>query len=253
MSAVQPMPVASAETPLTQTTSRPRALTILTIVTILALAFGLYLALFWVGTDIDQGHVQRIFYIHLSAFTAAFMAFGAAVVGGIMYLRTRAVKWDTLALAGVEVGLVTALINLTTGMIWARPIWNTWWTWDPRLVSEAIMILTYAAYLMLRSGIENPDQRRRMASVYGILAMTTVIVTLMITRIRSDTIHPVVIGPSPQNAEGGFEMTQRITTTIAINSAIWTILVPWTLIWYRIRLENLAERVNALKAKLIGS
>jgi heme exporter protein C len=253
MSAVQPMPVGASESHYAQTSSRPRALTILTIVTILAVAFGLYLALFWVGTDIDQGHVQRIFYIHLSSFTTAFIAFGTAVVGGILYLRTNNVKWDTLALSGIEVGLAAALINLTTGMIWARPIWNTWWTWDPRLVSDAIMILTYAAYLMLRNGIENPDQRRRMASVYGILAMTTVIITLMITRVRPDTIHPVVIGPSPQNAEGGFEMTQRISTTIGINSAIWTILVPWTLIWYRIRLQNLSERVNTLKAKVLDS
>ncbi len=180
------------------------------------------------------------------------MAFGTAVVGGVMYLRTRKVKWDTLALAGVEVGMALALINLLTGMIWARPIWNTWWTWDPRLTSEAIMILTYAAYLMLRNGIENPEQRRRLASVYGILAMSTVIITLMITRIRPDTIHPVVIGPSPQNTEGGFEMTQRITTTIGINSAIWSTLVPLTLIWYRIRLENLSERVNALKTKILS-
>jgi heme exporter protein C len=253
MSGVQPMPSVVSESHHAQSTSRPRALTILTIVTILAVAFGLYLALFWVGTDIDQGHVQRIFYIHLSSFTTAFIAFGTAVVGGILYLRTNKVKWDTLALSGIEVGLAAALINLTTGMIWARPIWNTWWTWDPRLVSDAIMILTYAAYLMLRNGIENPDQRRRMASVYGILAMTTVIITLMITRVRPDTIHPVVIGPSPQNAEGGFEMTQRISTTIGINSAIWTILVPWTLIWYRIRLQNLSERVNALKAKVLDS
>jgi heme exporter protein C len=253
MSAVQQMPVAASEPPITQASSRPRLLTALTIVTIIAVAFGLYLALFWVGTDIDQGQVQRIFYIHLSAFAAAFIAFSTTVVGGVLYLRTRNVKWDALALAGVEVGMALALINLTTGMVWARPIWNTWWTWDPRLTSEAIMILTYGAYLMLRNGIENPDQRRRMASVYGILAMTTVIAVLVITRIRPDTIHPVVIGPSPQNAEGGFEMTQRISTTIGINSAIWSILVPWTLIWYRVRLENLSERVNALKAKIISS
>jgi heme exporter protein C len=253
MSAVQPMPTAASESPLIQTSSRPRLLTALTIATVIAVAFGLYLALFWVGTDVDQGQVQRIFYIHLSAFAAAFVAFSGTVVGGIMYLRTRKVKWDILALAGVEVGMALALINLTTGMIWARPAWNTWWTWDPRLTSEAIMLLTYAAYLMLRNGIENPDQRRRMAAVYGILAMTTVIITLMITRIRPDTIHPVVIGPSPQNTEGGFAMTQRISTTIGINSAIWSILVPWTLIWYRIRLENMSERVNAVKAKLINS
>lgn len=249
MSAVQPMP-AGMEAANSRANSRPRVLTILTVVTVIAVAFGLYLALFWVGTDIDQGQVQRIFYIHLSSFAAAFMAFGAAVIGGIAYLKTRSVRWDTLALAGIEVGLVLATINLVTGMVWARPIWNTWWTWDPRLTSEAIMILTYAAYLMLRNGIENPEQRRRLAAVYGILAMSTVIITLVITRIRPDTIHPVVIGPSPQNTEGEFEMTKRISTTIGINSAIWTILVPWTLVWYRIRLENLNERVRALKMKI---
>jgi heme exporter protein C len=250
MSAVQPMPGAGVEDAQPRSNARPRLLTILTVVTVIAVAFGLYLALFWVGTDVDQGQVQRIFYIHLSSFTAAFTSFSVGVVGGVLYLRNRQVKWDTLALAGIEVGLLLAVINLVTGMIWARPIWNTWWTWDPRLTSEAIMILTYAAYLMLRNGIENPEQRRRLASVYGILAMSTVIITLVITRIRPDTIHPVVIGPSPQNAEGEFEMTQRIGTVIGINSAIWTILVPWTLIWYRVRLENLAERVRALKMRI---
>jgi heme exporter protein C len=245
------MPVAAPETPQIQAGSRPRLLTGLTIVTVVAVALGLYFALFWVGTDLEQGQVQRIFYIHLSAFTGAFIAFSVTVVGGVLYLRTRNIKWDTLALAGVEVGMALALINLVTGMIWARPIWNTWWTWDPRLTSEAVMILTYAAYLMLRNGIENPDQRRRLAAVYGILAMSTVIAVLIITRIRPDTIHPVVIGPSPQNTEGGFEMTKRISAVIGINSAIWSILVPWTLIWYRVRLENLSERVNALKARLV--
>jgi heme exporter protein C len=172
-------------------------------------------------------------------------------VGGILYLRTRNPKWDILALAGVEVGFTLSLINLVTGMIWARPIWNTWWTWDPRLTSAAIMVLTYAAYLMLRNAIENPEQRRRFASVYGILAITTVIATLIIIRIRPDTIHPAVIGQSPQNAQGGFNMSDSMRTTLGINSFIWSVLVPATLIWYRIRLENLAERVNAMKAELL--
>ena len=251
MSAVQNMPLQSAEVVPTSVT-RTRILIGLTIVTIVLVACGVALALGYAPTEAAQGQVQRIFYIHLSAFTGSFIAFSATVFGGIMYLRTRKAKWDTLALAGVEVGMALALMNLVTGMIWARPIWNTWWTWDPRLTSEAIMILTYAAYLMLRNGVENPEQRRRFASVYGILAMTTVIAVLVITRIRPDTIHPVVIGPSPQNTEGGFEMTQRIGTTIGINSTIWSIFVPLTLIWWRIRLENLAERVRALKMQLLS-
>lgn len=236
----------------------PRALTILTVVTVIAVAFGLYMGLVYARADIQQGEVQRIFYIHMPAFFGAFFAFSATVVGGVMYLRTRAVKWDTLALAGVEVGLALAIINVITGAIWARPIWNTWWTWDPRLTTAAIMALTYAAYLMLRSGIDNPEQRRRFASIYGILAITTVILTLVITRIRPDTIHPVVIAPMITNLEqfnvkGYFELaaTPGVGAALGVNFIVWGILVPTTLVWQRIRLENLAEQVSALKAQMM--
>ena len=229
------------------------ALLALTGVTVLAVGIGLYLALGHAGTDTTQGEVQRLFYLHVPSFFGAFLAFIATVVGGVAYLRTRNLKWDRLALAGVEVGLMLSLVNLATGSIWARPIWNTWWTWDPRLTSAAIMALTYAAYLMLRAGVENPDQRRRFAAVYGILAITTAIVTLVIIRIRPDTIHPVVVGPSPQNAQGDFELqaTQGVTTAILGNLPIWTLLVPITLMWWRMRLERVAERVEYLKAKLL--
>jgi hypothetical protein len=162
------------------TTRFPRLLAGLTGLTILGVIGGLYMALGYAGTDALQGNVQRIFY--------------ATVLGGIMYLRTRSARWDHLALAGVEVGFALTLVNLLTGMVWSRPIWNTWWTWDPRLTLEAIMALTYAAYLMLRGGIDNVEMRRRFASVYGILAIITVILVLVIIRVRDDTIHPVVIG-----------------------------------------------------------
>jgi heme exporter protein C len=252
MSAVHdmPFPATSQE----QTTSRPRLLTWLSIVTVLAVLVGLYLALFYAGTDLAQGEVQRIFYFHVSSFSGAAVAFFTTVVGGIMYLRTRNAKWDTLALSGVEVGFALSTINLTTGMIWAKPIWGDWWTWDPRLISAAVMVLTYAAYLMLRNGIENAETRRRFASVYGILAFTTVVITYIITRIEPRTIHPVVIGPSPQNpnAEGAFGLTPSMRTTLAVNSFIWSVLVPWTLIWFRIRLQNMSERVNAMKARVLS-
>ncbi len=249
------LPRTDAPLPAIETRPAPRRLTILTVVTILAIAFGLYMALGYAGTDVEQGNVQRIFYIHMPSFFGAFFAFGAAVIGGIQYLRTRQDKWDTLALAGIEVGLALSLVNLVTGMIWARPIWNTWWTWDPRLTSAAIMVLTYAAYLMLRNGIENPERQKRFAAVYGILAFSTVIITLVIIRIRPDTIHPAVIGPSPQNAQGTFELqaTAGVGAALGINFIVWSILVPWTLVWHRVRLENFTQRINALKARLLDT
>src|SRR5690606_17201297 len=232
----------------------PPLLRILTVATIIAVLIALYIGLVYAGTDIDQGDVQRIFYIHMPIFFGAFVAFGTAVVGGIQYLRTRAIKWDTLARAGVEVGLALAVVNVVTGSIWARPIWNTWWTWDPRLTSAAIMCLTYAALLMLRNGIENPEQRRRFASVYSIFAIVTVIMTLVIIRIRPDTIHPAVIGPSPQDALRTFELeaTRGVGIALGLNFPVWALLVPITLMWHRIRLQNRMEEVERLKAKVLN-
>lgn len=231
---------------------RTTVLRVLTVITLLSVIGGLYMGFSYARSDVFQGEVQRIFYIHVASFAGAFIAFSATVVGGAMYLRTRRVKWDTFALAGVEVGLTLALLNLITGIIWSRPSWNTWWVWDPRPTTAAIMVLTYAAYLMLRNGIENPNTRRRFASVYGILAITTVILTFIIIRITPNTIHPAVIGSSPQNAQGGFSFGETMRSTLGINSFIWTVFVPATLIWWRIRLGNLAERVQAMKVELLN-
>ena len=232
----------------------PVTLTALTWFTVAVVLIGLYMAFGYAGTDTEQGEVQRIFYIHMPSFFGAFTAFIATVIGGIIYLRTRSIKWDHIALAGVEVGLMLSLVNLATGSIWARPIWNTWWTWDPRLTSAAIMALTYAAYLMLRAGVENPEQRRRFAAVYGILAITTALVTLLIIRVRPDTIHPVVVGPSPQSeAQGAFELdaTRGVAAALLVNLPVWGLILPITLMWWRVRLERVSERVEQMKATLL--
>jgi len=237
----------------------PRELLMLTSATIIGVIFGLYMALAYAGTEIEQGDVQRIFYIHMPAFFGAFFAFGVTALAGILYLRTRSLKWDTMALAGVEVGLVLALINLTTGAIWARPIWNTWWNWDPRLTAEAIMALTYAAYLMLRAGVENPERRRRFAAIYGVFAIATVIITIAIPRIIEATIHPILITQAEDAANsmatGGFELaaTPGVSTALTVNLVVWSLWMPVTLMWHRIRLENNAERIRTIKTKLLES
>ncbi len=210
----------------------------MSILAILGFLVGLYAALVYAGTDSMQGNVQRLFYVHLGALMGSALSYGSAFVGGIVYLRTRNIGWDTLALSSVEVGVTLTIIALATGMIWARPTWNTWWTWEPRLTSAAIMALTYAAYLMLRNGIENPRHRRVFASIYSILAISTVIFTFVITRLRSDSIHPIVIGSGATSGQGTFAMTASMQAALAINLVVWCLLITPVFIAWRIRLEN---------------
>jgi len=231
----------------------PALLNGLSVLSVFAAAIILYMSLVYAGTDLTQGNVQRIFYIHVGSFAGAATAFFVSVVGAIAYLRTRSNRWDTLSVASIEVGLMLSVVTLCTGSIWARPTWNTWWTWDPRLTSAAIMALTYAAYLMLRTGIENPDKRRLFAAVYAILAISTVIFTTIIIRIRPDTIHPAVIGPSPVNSEGGFMMAENMSATLGTSAALMTLIVAPTLIWWRIRLENLLETIQKLQVKSLSN
>lgn len=229
----------------------------LTLVAVILMLITFGMALFYAGTDATQGNVQRIFYMHVGAFSAAATAFFVTVVAGVMYLITRKLAWDKLALAGVEVGLPLATITLITGAIWARPTWNTWWTRDPRLDAMIVLWAVYAAYLTLRATVSAPEQRARFAAVYGILAFVSVIYTTIVIRIRPDTLHPVVIATGATatgvgaNSKGEFTATDpRIAATLGIASISW-IVAAITLIWYRVRVENLSDRVQALKMRLL--
>lgn len=234
---------------------RTRLLFGLSVVTFLSMFVMLYMALFYAGTDAVQGHAQRLFYVHVSSYAGGSVAFFITVIGGAAYLITRNAKWDRLAVSSVEVGLPLMTVCLVTGSAWARPIWNTWWTADPRLNGMAVMWLIYAAYLTLRGAIEDPDRRARFAAVYGIIAFASVIYVFLIPRVRDDTLHPVVIGPSVTNpsAQGEFEVRTdpRIGATMGV-AMTWWCLAAVVLIWHRLRLENKAAWLQALKARWLS-
>jgi heme exporter protein C len=225
---------------------------LLSFLALIAVLIGLYFALVYAGTDSIQGNIQRIFYLHLPAFFGAVLGFGCALICGIAYLTTRNTKWDMISLSAIEVGLMLAIVTLASGSIWARPTWNTWWTDSPRLSSTLIMALTYAAYLFLRQGFILPEKQRKFAAIYAILAFSTVIFTMVIVRVRSDGIHPVVIGSSPQNTQGGFAMSDTMKAALFVNMGVWVFLVTPTLIWWRVRLEQLHVQVKAPKTQFVS-
>ncbi|HRE47848.1 MAG TPA: cytochrome c biogenesis protein CcsA [Aggregatilineales bacterium] len=214
----------------------------------------LYMVFFYAGTEINQGHVQRIFYIHVSAYAGGAVVFLITVIAGALYLYTRKAKWDRLALSSVEVGLPLMIVTLVTGSVWARPIWNVWWTADPRLNAMGVMVLLYLAYLVLRGAMDDPDRRARFAAVYGMLAFISVVYVYLIPRIRTDTLHPEVTTGGVQNpmASGGFQFQgdNLMGTTVSV-AMIWFCTFAVVLLWHRVRLQNRIEALREREAALM--
>ncbi len=227
--------------------SKPRLLTILDVVTVVMLLIATYMVFFYAPQEAVMGDVQRVFYFHVAAGWVGMLSFIGAAVAGIVYLIKKDRQWDIVGLAAVEIGIVFLLINVVTGSIWARPIWNTWWTWDPRLTTATVMLLIYLAYLMLRQGIEDPDRRARFGAVYAIIGSLSVPLTYFSARIFR-TIHPIVIGSGDPSATGSFDMIPMMTQTFMFSLLTFTFIFA-DLFWRRIRLGKKADQVEQLRLK----
>jgi len=225
----------------------------LDIIAAIAMFIALYMALVWVPdaanltTPVERA-AQHIFYLHMGVNVGAGLGFLVTFIASIAYLLSRRRIWDMIAVSSVELGVIFATAVLATGSIWARPTWNTWWTWDPRLTTAAIVWLLYIAYLMLRGALEDSAQRARFAAVYGIFAFFSVPLTFMSIRWWR-TIHPVVLGGSNPEAQGGFALGPSIRLTMFVSMVAFAILYA-ALLGHRVRLEQTAEAIERLKEQL---
>ena len=227
---------------------KPKALTILDVVSVILFLAAVWMALVFAPLEAVMGWVQKVFYFHVATAWVGMMGFMVAGVAGCIYLWKKDLKWDIVEVAAVEISLVFFGITIVMGSIWARPIWNTWWTWDPRLTTAAIVMLVYAAYMMLRQGIEDPERRARFGAVYTILGFVAVPITFISIRLLR-TIHPVVIGNSAGSGDGSFAMTGDMRTAFFFSLFVFTVIFV-DLMWHRIRMGKLAARVEELRLKV---
>ena len=160
----------------------------------LAMVVHLYLIFEWVPTEATQGIVQRLFYFHVPAATAQFTAAFVGGIAAIMYLVKRDGRYDDLSLAANETVVVFGLINIGLGMMWARPVWGIWWTWDARLTSAFLLLFIYAAYLVIRPATP-VEHRATICAVVCILGMADVPLVYMSNRLfRTQHPSPVIAG-----------------------------------------------------------
>lgn len=158
-----------------------------------AVAVALYGAFLYAPTEKIMGEVQRIFYFHVSSAFASFASFFVVLVAGIAYLTSRRSFWDALGAASAEVGLLFTLVVMTTGPIWSKPAWNTWFAWgDPRIMTELVLMLIFVAYFVLRSTMPEGEQKYKYSAIFGILGALNVPLVFMSIRWWR-TMHPVII------------------------------------------------------------
>jgi heme exporter protein C len=213
---------------------------VLGVAALVSVLIALYGALIWAPTEEVMGDVQRIFYFHVpSAWVALGPSFTVVFVASIIYLVTKDLRYDRIALASAELGVMFTTITLITGPIWARPIWGAYWTWDPRLTTTLVLWFIYVAYLMLRSASQPGHKTARLAAVFGIVGWVDVPIVFMSIRWWR-TIHPTVLTGTSLNLDS------HMAIVLMFSLFAFTLLYVYLLI-IRYRQEDLKSRLDRIR------
>ncbi|HLB53826.1 MAG TPA: cytochrome c biogenesis protein CcsA [Gemmatimonadales bacterium] len=188
---------------------------------LLGLALVYVLALQFTPVERLQGLPQKIFYVHVPAAWSALLAFSLVGIASILYLWLRDPRLDLFAESAAEAGLVFSLVMLTTGPLWGKPVWGTWWTWDARLTFTLILFFLFLGYRALRGAVSDPGERARFAAVVGIMGLVLVpFVHLTVYLFR--TLHPQPIVLKPSEPSLPWEMLRTLFASLAVHTILLT-------------------------------
>ena len=206
--------------------SRDRALALtrrglaIVAVGLVVLAVAYVRAIAFTPVERVQGPAQKILYVHVPAAWAGLMAFVFTGVLSILYLWLRDRRLDTAAAASAEVGVVFSTIMMTTGPIWGKPVWGTWWTWDARLTFTLLLFLMFVGYLMMRSAVADHDMRARFSAVFGVMGLVLVpFVHLTVYLFR--TLHPQPVFLRPEGPTAPASMTISLLVSVTAFTVLY--------------------------------
>jgi heme exporter protein C len=186
---------------------------------LLGLSAVYVLAIGYTPVEARQGMAQKIFYLHVPAAWSALIAFSLVGVASALYLWLHDPRLDRFAAASAEVGVAFSAVMLTTGPIWAKPIWGTWWTWDARLTLTLFLFFLFIGYLALRASVHDPAERARFSAVVGILGMLLVpFIHLSVYLFRTLHPQPIVLKPSAPS------LPPEMLRTLLVSTAVFTVL-----------------------------
>lgn len=209
----------------------------------LLLLAGLYLGLVAAPPDAVQGNVQRIMYLHVPSIVTAYVAFFVVFCTSILYLWKRDLRYDAVAVASAEIGVVLTGITLATGSIWGKSTWGVWWTWDARLTLTAILFTIYVGYLMLRSFSEDPRAAARYGAVLAIIGFLDIPMNHFAVYWWR-TLHQ----PSSILRAGGPSVAPVMLAPLAVNFVGLVLLYTYFLL-ERFRLERIRHKTAEVRLK----
>ncbi len=204
-------------------------------VTAIGLFSGLAAGFLYAPRDAVQGNVQRIMYLHVPSILTAYVAFGVVFLASLAYLFSGRSRWDGLAAASAEVGIIFTGLTLVSGSIWGKPTWGTWWTWDARITTTSLLFLIYAGYLLVRQMAEDRERGARFSAVVGIVGAVDIpIIHFSVEWFR--TLHQPATLLRPQAPT----MDASMVVTLLVNMGAFMLFYVY-LTRMRLRLIQLEE------------
>ena len=195
-------------------------------------------AFLWAPLVPVLGETTRVLYFHIPAAWVTVVALGWSMIHSVLYLRRRTMEHDHQAAAAAEIGLLFCILATVSGSLWAKAMWGSYWNWDPRETSIFFLLLIYAAYLALRSSIEAPERRARLAAIYSAVAFVSVPFLMFVVPRIYFSLHPdPIINPG-----GKIDMDPRIRI------AFFAMLLGFTGLFFWV--QSLRVRVARLERRL---
>lgn len=204
---------------------------------------AIYLALIRAPPHATMGDVQRIFYFHVAFAWISYIAFGVTFVAGILYLKKKKLKIDTVAYSSAEIGVVFCTVAIVTGSLWGKAVWWVFWRWsEVKLFITFFLWLEFIAYLALRANVRNRNKRANLGAVFGIIGFITIPLSFAANRIWNQ-IHPTVVATS--------EGSLRPSMTIALVTAVFafTFLYLYILL-AKVGVEKDREKTEEIKRRI---
>lgn len=192
----------------------------------------------------------RLIFFHVPMSWVATLAYLLSMIFAVMFLRTRSMEHDAVSMAAASVGTLYAILATVTGAVWAKFNWGSFWNWDPRESSIFLLLLIYAAYFLLRNGIDDPQRRARLSAAYSIIAFVTVPFLIFVLPRLLPGLHPgsaddVNVGPLLSPKSDAINTTKQLLFGLSLFS--FTVLYFW-LVNLRVRTENVFMSINHREA-----